>query len=209
MNRHLCFLTAIIGILAACFLNEVQAAAQRTSQGQFFISSDYMKNISPSQSVSVMGGEVFVGQYLGRMYWQAGLEFSPEIKNVPVGSVVLSAGALYRLWATRTRSFNGYIGGHALFGAEYSGTLNDVVTSVVKGDDGDDTPSSDETQLDGEGSVKKARAFMTYGLEPRFEMELFLFRNVAFTGGLSLPVRIKTESDVLSVRFHVGLRVNF
>lgn len=199
--RKSILIAALCGIVFSLFLTGIPARAQRTMKGQFFITGSFMKNFYPAPSTDVLGGEVFFGQYLGSFYWHAGLQYTPSYEKVPMGCVNLAGGAMYRLLETRSRMFNVYVGGDALFGCDYPGGRNVVEDIVV--DDKTGAIKTDDVQ---DGSGKTA---IVYGVEPRIEFEFFVLKQVALVGGASAPVKVKTQQDVLTGRFFAGLRVNF
>jgi hypothetical protein len=192
---------AVCGIVLSLFLTGLPARAQRTMKGQFFLTGSFMKNFYPAAGTDVLGGEVYFRQYLGSFYWHAGLQYTPSYEKVPMGCVNLAGGAMYRLLETRSRMFNLYVGGDALFGCDYPGGRNVVADIVV-----DDKTGAIKTDDVPDDSGKTA---IVYGVEPRIELEFFLLKQVALVAGASAPVKIRTQQDVLSGRYFAGLRVNF
>lgn len=198
--RKSLFTAAMCGIVLSLFLTGLPARAQRTMKGQYFITGSFMKDFYPPTSTDVLGGEVFFGQYLGSFYWHAGLQYTPSYEKVAFGCFNVAGGAMYRLLETRSRMFNLYVGGDALFGCDYPGGRNVIRDIVVDEKTGaiktDDLPEEGKTAI-------------VYGLEPRIELEFFVLKKVALVGGASAPVKVKTQQEVLTGKFFAGLRVNF
>ncbi len=191
---------ALCGILLTIFaLSGQDACAQRTVWGQRMVSAHFMKNLFPSASTKVMGGEAYYGQYFSSFYWQAGAQFTAGTKETPVNCFNLSGGAMYRLFGTRSRMFSMYVGGNALVGVDFASGL-DAVKEVV---------SSDNGSVDVEEDEKTYGTGFVYGIEPRFELEFFPFKTMALVAGAALPVKFKTQQDVVTGRFYVGARLNF
>lgn len=205
MKKCFIYKAAVCGVLVTllALMGSQEVAAQRTVSGQRMVSANFMKTFSPSGSGKVMGADAYFGQYLGTFYWQAGAQFTGG-KGVPVMCFNLSAGAMYRLFGTRNRMFNGYVGGNALVGVDFA-SGSKAVSDVIQSDDlggvsVDDIDKSEE---------KVYETGFVYGLEPRVELEFFPFRAFALVGGVALPVKFKTQQDVVSGRLYVGLRLNF
>lgn len=193
---------AVCGILMTLFaLSGHDASAQRTVWGQRMVSVHFMKNLFPSASAKVMGGEAYYGQYFSSFYWQAGAQFTAGTKDVPVNCFNVSGGAMYRLYGTRSRMFSMYVGGNALVGVDFTSGL-DAVKELTTNENG-------YTNTDSEDNEKTYGTGFVYGIEPRFELEFFPFKTVAIVGGAALPVKFKTQQDIVTGRFYVGARLNF
>ena len=82
--------------------------------------------------------------------------------------------------------------------------VNGAVQEVIS-DSGTD---SSATWTQGEDSTASHSA-ITYGLEPVAEMELFFTRKAALVAGVSVPVRLLTRQENLSLRATAGIRINF
>lgn len=201
-----CFIryAALCGMVASLLFLGMEARAQRTVRGQSFISADFAATFSPVLSRGAKGAEVWYGQYLDVMFWQAGLQYMPgyvkDSEHSAPGCFTLSGGAMYRLFGTRSRIFNGYVGGHALFGAEFKDGQKAIADLIV---DDSGHISTEETEDPG------YKTAIVYGVEPRFEVEFFPLKSVALVGGVSVPVKIQTQKDVVSARGYVGVRINF
>ena len=194
---------AVCGILMTLFaLSGHDASAQRTVWGQRMVSVHFMKNLFPSASAKVMGGEAYYGQYFSSFYWQAGAQFTAGTKEVPVNCFNVSGGAMYRVFGTRSRMFSMYVGGNALVGVDFT-SGNDAFKEVVSSDSGSVTIPVDD------GDEKKYGTGFVYGIEPRLELEFFPFKTLAIVGGAALPVKFKTQQDIVTGRFYVGARLNF
>lgn len=192
-------------VASLLFLGGTEARAQRTVRGQSFISADFVKTLSPVLSRDAMGAELWYGRYLDTFYWQAGLQYMlgyiKDSERQAPGCFTLSGGVMYRLAATRSRRLNCYIGGNALFGVEFADgnkAIADIMVDPYTG-----AISTDEVES-AEYLTK-----VTYGLEPRFEVEFFLLKSAALVGGLSLPVKVQTQKDHVAGRVYAGVRVNF
>ena len=176
-------------VASLLFLGGTEARAQRTIRGQSFISANFVKTLSPALSRDSMGAELWYGRYLDTFYWQAGLQYMPgyikDSERRAPGCFTVAGGAMYRLLSTRSRMFSCYIGGNALFGVEFADgnkaiadIMKDPVTGTIPVETVEDSPY-----------VTK----VTYGLEPRFEVEFFPLKSAALVGGLSLPVKVQTQ----------------
>lgn len=195
---------AVLIILFAGF--SWPAAAQRTVRGQFFGSANYMKTVTPSQSLKVWGVEAYVGQYMGSFYWYGGLQMTPPWKESRVGCFNISGGAMYRLFCSRNRMFNGYVGGGALFGVDFP-DWNKAAYGIIKGDDSDAGSTSEET------FEEEFKTGIMFGFEPRLELEFFPLRTVAIVGGATLPIRIsmknQARTQLVTARLYAGIRFVF
>ena len=114
------------------------------------------------------------------------------------GSISAEGAWLYRVAATRNRALNFYCGGGAFLGVDFD-EVNGAVQEVI---------SDSGTWTQGEDSTASHSAF-TYGLEPAAELELFFTRKAALIAGVSIPVRLLTRQENLSLRASAGIRINF
>ena len=84
----------------------------------------------------------------------------------------------------------------------------DEVNGAVKEVIFDSESDSSASWTQGEDSTASHSAF-TYGLEPAAELELFFTRKAALIAGVSIPVRLLTRQENLSLRASAGIRINF
>ena len=119
------------------------------------------------------------------------------------GSITAGGSWLYRVAATRNRALSFYCGGGAFLGVDFD-EVNGAVKEVISDSESD----SSATWAQGEDSTASHSAF-TYGLEPVAEMELFFTRKAALIAGVSIPVRLLTRQENLSLRASAGIRINF
>ena len=82
--------------------------------------------------------------------------------------------------------------------------VNGAVREVIS--DGGTDSSATWSQGD-DGSVRHSS--FTYGLEPAAELELFITRKAALVAVASLPIRLLTRQETLSLRASAGVRINF
>lgn len=205
MKASLTIKAALCGILMTVLaLSGHDACAQRTVWGQRMVSAHFMKNLFPAANVKVMGGEAYFGQYFSSFYWQAGAQFTAGTRDVPVNCFTLSGGAMYRLYGTRSRMFNMYVGGSAMLGLDFVSST-DAVTTVIDADSTSGIHLPDEEN----GDEKTYGTGFVIGIEPRVELEFFPLRSAALVGGFTMPIKFKTQQDVVTGRFYIGARLNF
>lgn len=182
------------------FLQPACAKAQRTMRGQWYGSASASCTAYATPGAHP-GIELGLGRYLISSRWTGGIRLIPE-RQSSSGSLVLAGGWMQRLCATRSRSFSIYGGGTAFIGADYDDAAKAVEEIVT------DSSSGSSTWTQGDDAAPSAAAF-TYGLEPVVEAELFFSRKAAFIASLSVPVRLATRLETLSLRAGAGIRINF
>ena len=183
------------------------AFAQRTVQGQFFADVNYIHTVAPMSKPPVLGGELFVGQYLANCYWQAGFQMTPPTKKSYLtedgtgfvhqyGCFLASGGMMYRFFGTRNRVFSLYGGGNALFGLDFPDFGAAAQNVFVDKESG---RISDKTE--------DLKASIVYGLEPRLEAEIYFSRKAAVVLGVAVPVRISTKNNGTITEEYEGTRL--
>ncbi len=197
-NRpHLGVLTLLAVLLTALLSRPTGAAAQRTMRGQWYAGAKATCTLSPDAG-SHPGVGIECGCYTMTARWAAAFMAIPS-DGESWGSITAGGTLLYRAASTRSRALSLYFGGGAFLGFDYDDP------SAAAGEILSDTGGL--TVPDGDSTVQHA-AF-TYGLEPAVEAELFLVRKAALVVSLSVPVRIASRQETLSVRASAGLRINF
>ena len=194
------FLRALIHLavlLTALLSRTTGAAAQRTMRGQWYAGGALTCTLSPDAG-SHPGVGIEAGCYTMTSRWAATLRASPP-GDGSWGSVTTGGVLLYRAAATRSRALSLYCGGGLFLGFDYDDP------SAAAGEILSDTGGP--TVPDGDSTVQHAT--FTYGLEPAIEAELFLVRKAALVASLSVPVRLASRQETLSVRASAGLRINF
>lgn len=186
---------------AVLMLLPAGARAQRTMRGQWYAGTAATSTLSPKAG-SHPGFGIEVGRYTMTARWSASIR-----GIVPVGGgsgSLTAAGAwMYRAAATQNRALSLYCGGGAFLGFDFD-EVNGAVREVIS-DGGTDSPA---TWSQGEdGSVRHSS--FTYGLEPAAELELFITRKAALVAAASMPIRLLTRQENLSLRASAGIRINF
>lgn len=181
-------------ILALCVImlifSPLAAKAQRTMEGQGLIDAKASVHLL---RIRDWGMSISYGQYLLKGYWYAELAVSDNRistdNHLSMRYIDLLGygGYMHRLLSSRSRWFSLYAGGGAFLGYEFYDPLQELPTSV-------------STEL-------PAGSFL-YGLEPQVEAEMFFYRNVAFTTGLSLPVNFSSPLTKFRPVIRLGIRVN-
>ena len=191
----------ILLIAVALMLLPDGARAQRTMRGQWHAGAAATSTLSPKAG-SHAGFGIEAGRYTMTARWSASIR-----GIIPTGGgfgSLTAAGAwMYRAAATPNRALNLYCGGGAFLGVDFD-EVNGAVREVIS-DGGTDSPA---TWSQGEdGSVRHSS--FTYGLEPAAELELFITRKAALVAVASLPIRLLTRQETLSLRASAGIRINF
>ena len=198
--RNVARVATLVLVLAAA---SVQARAQRTVRGQSLVSAAFMQTVSPPGATSVQGGEVLYGRYLPNSYWQAGAQYMPATGDGGIGCFTFAGGMMWRLAESRSRVFSLYLGGNALFGADF-GDISKAVTDIVAEESSDSI-----TSAPGDGDDEGVKTAFVYGIEPRVEVELYLFRKAALVLGVQIPIKMLTQQNNLSLRLSAGIRTCF
>lgn len=179
---------SVLLLLAACF----GADAQRTSKGQFYVGADWATTVYPK----VMSYHVFnveTGQYTLFGKWQAGVQYATR-DAYGIVSVLAHGGAMYRFFGSRGRVVNFYGGADLLLGADF---CSEQISVLIPDEDG---KTKTETQA--------AKTGFVWGLNPKFEFEIFPFTSVAIYFGASLPLKFATQQKMFSIVPYAGIRVN-
>ena len=187
---------SFLRLLAVSFtvvFGQSKAEAQRTMRGQWYADAAATCTLSPKAG-SHPGFGIEAGRYTMTARWSASVRGIVPTGG-EFGSITAGGSWLYRVAATRNRALSFYCGGGAFLGVDFD-EVNGAVKEVI----------SDSTQ--GEDSTASHSAF-TYGLEPVAEMELFFTRKAALIAGVSIPVRLLTRQENLSLRATAGIRINF
>lgn len=191
-------------VLAFCLLLQgliFEAAAQRTMDGQMFLSTSYTNGLFPERALTQIGGEAGLGCYLiSSCYWEAGVRYSPLTKMQTVGSLAFYGGFNYRLVSTRNRAFNLYGGGRLFLGVDYTVGSNPVEDIVIGNTS---TPQVSDIE------VTPGTTRFLIGVDPGLEMEWFFVKKIAFIARVSAPIKFMTQQQFFSGRAGVGLRFNF
>ncbi len=192
-------------IAAALLLTTVSlpAGAQRTMRSQWYATVLGTATLSPSAG-SHPGFGIEAGRYTVSGRWAGGIRCIVPARNA-AGSFTVSGAWLYRIAATRSRSLSLYGGAGAFLGIDFDDAIG-AVKEVIS----DDTASgSSSSWTKEEAEAASPHSGFTYGVEPSLEAELFITRKVALVGAVSLPVRLATRQETLSLRGSAGIRINF
>lgn len=175
------------------------ASAQRTMRGQWYAGAVATCTASPTAG-SHPGVQVEAGRYTMAARWSGSVRCIVP-RGTDAGSFTAGGAWMYRIAASRSRSVSIYAGGGAFLGIDFDDAH--AAAEEVISDSG-----SSSTWTQGEDGTVPHSAF-TYGLEPSQEAEFFIARKAAFVAGLSLPVRLATRQETLSLRAGAGIRINF
>jgi len=179
------------------------AGAQRTMRSQWYATALGTATLSPSAG-SHPGFGIEAGRYTVSARWAGGIRCIVPAGEA-AGSFTASGSWLYRIAATRSRSLSLYGGAGAFIGIDFDDALG-AAEEVIRDDTASGTSSSWTKE---EAEAASPHSGFTYGLEPSLEAELFLARKVALVGAVSLPVRLATRQETLSLRGSAGIRINF
>ena len=184
MKRQVIFAIALLTAISS------EMAAQRTMNGQYFVSARLSHDFSSAES---FGGGLSFGQYLLNSYWYSSFAMDNRSTSLSSGhdmdctDFFVEGGWMYRFAATNTRRLCCYAGGSAFVGYQSYDTF-------------DKLPSNIRTGL-GAGSF-------LYGLIPAVELEYFIFRKVALTFRASMPVQIDSPTGWIKWSLGLGARFN-
>ena len=181
-------ISAFVLLLFSC---NTDASAQRTMEGQLFVSAE--GHIS-ALNLANAGGGLNMGQYLLNGLWSCSINSS--FNTIGIGSghkldyvdFYAQGGYMYRIISNRSRSLNFYGGGGAFIGYEVYDPMKRV-------------PSHLATNLPEGGTF-------IYGIEPRIEFEAFIARKVAFTLGFSTPINFSSSLTKVRPKGTLGIRLN-
>lgn len=167
--------------------------AQRTSKNTQYISA------SASWTLSSFGGELDYGMYLHNSHVFGGLNIGNRAElDVPTNEIVnhqsleLLGGWEWRLYGSRSRMVNVYIGGDAFIGAE----ALDVFKTARE-------TTRQSYYLSGFKDYK-----FIFGISPRAELEFFVSRSVALTAGVRAPVTFLSQYGYINLDVLLGARFN-
>lgn len=197
-SRHLLRLLAVMFVIIS---GQIQAEAQRTMRGQWYGGAVTTCTLSPKEG-SHPGFGIEAGRYTMTARWSASIRGIIPVGE-DFGSLTVGGAWLYRVAASRNRVFDFYCGGGAILGIDFD-EVNSAIKEVIS-DDGTDTSA---TWTQSESGAVRHSAF-TYGIEPAAELELFFTSKAAFVTCLSIPVRLLTRQETLSLRASAGIRINF
>jgi len=188
-------------IAVAMMLLPAGARAQRTMRGQWYAGAAATATLSPKAG-SHPGFGIEAGRYTMTARWSCSIRGIIPTGG-EFGSLTAAGAWMYRAVATSNRALNLYCGGGAFLGVDFD-EVNGAVREVIS--DGGTDSSATWSQGD-EGSARHSS--FTYGLEPAAELELFITRKAALVAVASLPIRLLTRQETLSLRASAGIRINF
>lgn len=195
------FFFRLLALAVILIANAPMTQAQRTMRRQWYADASATCTLS-QKAGSHPGFGIEAGRYTMTARWSASVRGIVPTGG-EFGSITAGGSWLYRVAATRNRALSFYCGGGAFLGVDFD-EVNGAVQEVIS-DSGTD---SSATWTQGEDSTASHSAF-TYGLEPVAEMELFFTRKAALVAGVSVPVRLLTRQENLSLRTTAGIRINF
>ena len=195
------FFFRLLALAVILIANAPMTQAQRTMRRQWYADASATCTLSPNAG-SHPGFGIEAGRYTMTARWSASIKGIVPTGG-EFGSLTAGGAWLYRVAATPNRAFSFYCGGGAFLGVDF-----DEVNSAAKEVISDDSADSSASWTQGEGGTTSHSAF-TYGIEPAAELELFFTRKSALVAGLSVPIRLLTRQETLSLRATAGIRINF
>ena len=220
---------ALMLAFALMFVSSGSASAQRTMLGQYFGTVSYERTVTSltnNRVIDVYSGSF--GQYMLNWYWSAGVSYGKMQGFDHKGRFLANGGAMYRFAETRSRFLNLYAGGDLIIGYDMGGKSLDQVLNAGKESSSGEVVYDGGTSIDdifGKSDAVIAReteyldAGFTYGLVPRLEAEVFVFRKLCLVLGVKAPVTAISFKDddsgtvetsvIVDIRPLVGLRLNF
>ena len=179
---------AFVLLLFSC---NTEASAQRTMDGQLFVSAE--GHLS-ALNLANAGGGLNMGQYMLNALWFCSINSS--FNTIGIGSgreldyvdLYAQGGYLYRIISNRSRSLNLYGGGGVFIGYEIYDPMKRV-------------PSHLATNLPEGGTF-------LYGIDPRIEFEAFVARKVAVTLGISSPINFSSSLTKIRPKATLGIKLN-
>lgn len=189
-KRVVIFLSILLLLLC------VSARAQRTSKGIRSVSA------SASWTVSSFGGELDYGTYLHNSYLFGGLNIANRAHyNTTISEIVnhqsLEAlmGWEWRLYGTRSRVFNIYLGGDVFIGVEMFDLFKNERETTRK--------------IYYNEGIKDYK--FIFGLSPRVEIEYFVSTTVAITASARAPITFLSQYskfNYLNLDVLLGVKIN-
>lgn len=173
------------------FITSIDASAQRTMKGQFFIGAEGIVSVIRPRD---HGLALEFGQYTLKGLWSSRCSStcsSPEIMpghRLTYIDICGEGDYLYRLVGSRSRQFNLYGGGGVFIGYEFYDTFGSLPEHIA-------------TEL------PKTGQFL-YGITPRLEFEAFLSRKIGISLGLSAPVNFTSLISKFRPRVTLGFRID-
>lgn len=164
--------------------------AQRTMRDQNLLTISVQ---TPCTGARDFGASVSYGRYLLDSYWRTCVSAIPRGIQLSTGDRMdllgIRAGAdyMYRIAATRSRSFNLYGGGGAFIGYE----IYDPFTRLA--------PNINTGLKDG--------AFI-YGINASIEAEVFIARRIALTVACATPLTFGSVTRWIRINATAGIRIN-
>ena len=181
----------IIAFFLLFFSCTTEASAQRTMDGQLFVSAEgHLSAVNFTNA----GGGVSMGQYKLDGLWICHIIFSNNTIGISSGRKLgfvdfyAQGGYLYRIISNRSRSICFYGGGGAFIGYEVY-------------DPGKKVPSHLSINLPEGGTF-------LYGIDPYLELESFVKRNIAVTLGLSSPINFSSPLSKVRPKLSLGIRID-
>ena len=181
--------------LMICILSASTASAQRTMNGQDYISASIHYSFSGEIP---LGADLWWGRYLMYGNAKAGVSYSPFSKQIFSDETAMSRAIqnytilahgeyMHRIVATRGRHVGLYAGGGVFLGCELYDPQNRV-------------PSYIDTGLGDWGFL--------YGLSAALELELFVSRQTCILIRCAVPVNFSSPLSKVRVNSGIGARVN-
>lgn len=185
MKRQVIFAIALLTAISS------EMAAQRTMNGQYFVSARLSHDFSSAES---FGGGLSFGQYLLNSYWKATAGVDNRATGLTTGHsmqymhIHIGGDWMYRCIATNDRALSLYLGGGIFMGYEGYDTFGTL-------------PANISTGLDN-------GAFL-YGIRANLELEYYFSKKVGLIAEASLPMHFGSPTGWLKWSTGLGIRYNF
>lgn len=170
----------------------VPASAQRTMEGQYFLSAEGISSVLKDRG---LGFTLGFGKYFTSSRFDAGFEYLSKKGVANYSPILLYGDWMYRFASTRDHMLNVYAGGVAFIGYEavkktIQPAEENAASIVVQSGNGYEVPG------------------FSLGLGPRLDAEVFIAKSVSLTLAGTLPLSFLSANEKVSFNLSVGLRVN-
>lgn len=162
------------------------AWAQRTMQGQSFLSADCLSDFDR------LGAKIAFGQYTLGGFWETGANahFYDAVTNTGYSLEYMhtyaSGGYMFRLAQTRKRSINLYTGGGVFFGCEILDPLGKLPREIV---------------------FNGNRSEFLYGIYAGLSSEFFVTERLSLLIDAFVPLNFSSRIRLLNYDVGLGLKV--
>lgn len=170
----------------------VPASAQRTMDGQYFLSAEGISSVLKDRG---LGFTLGFGKYFTSSRFDAGFEYLSKKGNPDYSPFLFYGDWMYRFASTHDHMLNVYAGGVGFIGYE---AVSKVVEAVVEDAAAVVVQTGNEYQVPG----------FSLGLGIRVDAEFFVAKNVSLTMAGTLPLSFLSANEKVSFNLSAGVRVN-